>query len=560
MTVRETINTDILIIGAGPAGLATAIHLADLVAEHNRKNSAKINPSIFLIEKGSLLGSHSLSGAVINPAGLQALLPDIKLADMPFETPVKQCETYFFIGQAAIKSPFSPPYMDNKGNYLCALGRLTKWLGGIAEQKGAQIFSGIAGQELLWENGKAVGVRTGDSGVDAQGQQMPNYQPGNDIRAQLIVFAEGPRGHLTKELVNKLGLAKAGNAQAYSLGIKEIWEVPEGQFAVGRAAHMMGWPFALNQFGGGFVYGLSATRVAVGIAVGLDYADPTFDPHNAFQLFKTHPFVRKVLQNGKLVRYGAKTIPEGGIFALPKLFSDNALLAGDAAGFVAMPALKGIHLAIESGMAAAKTALAAIIKNDFSAAQLAPYAEFIKNGPVGRELWPVRNFRQGFKKNLILGMLNFGTLLISGGRGFSPSGRLAMHADKDCCKKLSALGVKTFQNYCKARLVFDRKLTLDKETDVFYSGTKHDEHQPPHLKIPDHDICRDVCIPRYGAPCQYFCPANVYELFDAPDGKKDVRVSFANCVHCKTCDIKDPFANIIWTTPHGGEGPEYGEM
>ena len=352
MFTRDQIQADVLIIGAGPAGLATAIHLADVIAkynqgiEHGRTAGPKLAVSILVIEKGSSVGSHSLSGATMDLRGLKALLPDIPLADIPLEGPVQKDEIYFLFPRHALRLPFVPPFMGNRGKYFISLGKLTRWLAEIAEGKGVQIFSGISGQELIFEEGKVVGVRTGDSGIDEHGVKQPNYQPGAEIRAKLVIFAEGARGHLTKIFIEKFRLDKESNPQVYSSGVKELWEVPEGAFEPGRAVLAMGWPLTFSQFGGGFIYGMNKTQICVGLAVGLDYDDPTLDVHHAFQIFKQHPLVAGILKNGRMVRYGAKAIPEGGIFSLPRLYADQAMIVGDSAGFVAMPALKGIHLGI----------------------------------------------------------------------------------------------------------------------------------------------------------------------------------------------------------------------
>jgi len=555
LKTRETILTDILVVGGGPAGLATAIRLADLCVQESRQ------PSIFLIEKGALIGSHILSGAIVNPRSLRVLLPEVSLTDLPFETPVLKEEVVFFTPSHVFKSPFIPPYMGNRGNYICSLGKLTAWLSKIAEKKGIQIFAGVSGHELLIENNKIVGVRCGDTGVDERGIPQENYEPGADIRAKLVILAEGVHGHLTKSLRERKGLDKDRNAQVYSLGVKELWEVPEGVFDVGRIIHAMGWPLSFSQFGGAFIYGVDKTKIALGLAVGLDYEDPTFDPHHAFQIFKQHPFVAALLKDGKLLRYGAKAIPEGGFFSIPKICYDGALVVGDSAGFLAMPALKGIHLAIESGLWAAEAAFESFKKSDFSEKQLSLYERLFRESESCRELWRVRNFRQGFKDNLFWGMLHFGVQLLTGGWGLSLSGRLKMPADKDRYQKLAQVANSSFQKKFSKRCQFDEKLTFSKTTDIFYSGTKHGEHQPSHLLIPDRKICEEICIPIHGAPCQHFCPAEVYEVItDEKSGKRILQLHPSNCVHCKTCDIKDPFKNINWVTPHGGDGPQYDNM
>lgn len=566
MMKNQTISTDILIIGGGPAGLALAIRYADLIQKHNdavdkgELKAAKLPLKIMLIEKGNAMGNHSLSGAVVKPAAFRELLPDVPEKDMPFETPVTSEDVLFLASQRTFRLPFHPPYMSNHGNYVAILGKVVRWLSEIAEKKGVQVFTGFSGHELIYDNGRVVGVRTGASGIDKHGKPMANYQPSTDVHAKITILAEGTRGHLTKSLVEKFKLAENRNPQIYSLGVKEVWEIPEGNFQVGKVLHTMGYPVEFNQFGGGFIYGLSKTTVVLGLVVGLDYTDPTYDVHHAFQIYKKHPLVLNILKGGRMVRYGAKTIPEGGLLAVPKLYHDNVMIIGDSAGLMAMPSLKGVHLALRSGMLAAQVAFEAVKKNDTSSQELSSYERLFKDSAVYKELYPVRNFRQGFKRNLLWGMLHFGTQLITGGRGFSLSGKLKMDADYKHYRPIAELKGKTFLERKKGELNFDKVLTFDKELDIFYSGTKHDEEQPTHIVVPDLNVCQ-TCIEVYDAPCQRFCPAQVFEISaDAKTGKKDLKLHPSNCVHCKTCDIKDPYENVLWLTPYGGDGPEYENM
>jgi electron-transferring-flavoprotein dehydrogenase len=558
MPKSEIVETDILIVGGGVAGLATAIHLADLAtAAAPKEEGAKLPWNILVLEKGSSIGSHTLSGAVIDPSTLKELLPGVDSKDFPFESPVKKEGVYFLTPELALKAPFTPPFMGNHGNFVVSLGKMTRWLAEIAEKKGVQVYPGFSVSEMLYENGRVIGAKTIDTGVDKHAHPMDNFQAGNETRAKITILAEGPRGSLTKALCRKLELNKDANPQVYSTGVKELWDLPEGTFEAGRIMHTLGYPFKFNHFGGGFVYGLNGRQVVVGIAAGLDYTDPTFDSHAALQVYKKHPFIAKILGKGKLLRYGAKTIPEGGLYSLPKLCHDGVMIVGDSAGFLSMPSLKGVHLAIESGMLAAKSAFSALKENDFSAKKLGLYEKLFKESTAFKTLSHTRNFRAGFGHGMILGAFHFAMQILTGGRGITPSGKMKTHEDAACYKKLTDVK-RTFDKKFAKELVFDKQLTFDKVTDVFFSGSKHDEEQPCHLRVLDLELCRNVCIPKYGGPCQHFCPAEVYEIVTDPKtGKKDLHLHPANCVHCKTCDIKDPFGNIEWAVPYGGDGPEY---
>jgi len=562
---NEIIETDVLIIGAGPAGLSAAIHLADLIrqynefADGNKLQSATLPLNIIVLEKGGAVGNHNLSGAVINPTAFH-VLTGIEDKDIPFESPVLKENIQFLTRHKSLVLPFHPPYMSNKGNFVASIGKIVRWLAGIAEQKGVQVFAGFDGHELIFENDLAVGVRTGATGLDKQGRPKANYQPPTDIRAKIIILAEGARGSLSKQLISKFALSKDRNPQVYSLGIKELWQVPEGAIVPGSITHTLGYPLISSQFGGGFIYGLSNNQVCVGLAVGLDYKDPTFDPHHAFQLYKKHSVVSKILKNGKILRYGARTISEGGLLSIPQLYYDNVLLVGDTAGFLSMPSLKGIHPAVESGMLAAKTAFEAIKNKDTSLKQLSLYGEIFKKSALYKELYALRNFRQSFKRNLFLGVLGFGAQILTRGRGLSLSGKVKMEEDFKSLSPIDILKGKTFLERNKKELIFDGVITFNKETDVFYSGTKHDEDQPSHILVPSAQICQQ-CIKKFDAPCQRFCPGDVFEIITDPvSGKKELILHPTNCLHCKTCDVKDPFENAIWQTPYGGNGPKYENM
>jgi len=547
MSNDNLIETDVLVIGGGPAGLAFAIHYADLAGKNN------LPLKILVLEKAATLGSHTLSGAVMNLKNIGQLLPGVDLNTIPTATQVKEEEILFLTKKKVFALPYHPKVMSNKGNHILSLGAMVRWLGGIAEQKGVEIFAGVAGYELIYENGKLVGVFTGASGLDHEGKPMSNYQPPTEVRAKIIILAEGARGHLTKRLIEKFDLAKDKNPQVYSLGVKELWEVPEALFAQGRIIHTLGFPLGADQFGGGFVYGLNKNQVVIGFCSGLDYSDPTFDPHGALQKYKTHPRIARIIKNGTLIKYGAKNIPEGGLYSLPQLYHDNFMIIGDSAGFVAMPSLKGIHIGIKAAMTAAKAAFEAIKSQDTSKDALSLYEKLFKETPEYRELYASRNFRQCFSSNLYLGFIKFGINQITGGRGLSLNGKSRLEADYQHCRPVSKINR-------LLPVVFDNKLTFDKEADVFYSGTKHDEEQPCHILIPNSDTCLD-CIEKFAAPCQHFCPAKVFELSrDAQTHKSKIVLHPSNCIHCKTCDIKDPFQNVTWVPPYGADGPQYDNM
>jgi electron-transferring-flavoprotein dehydrogenase len=552
MSKIDTVTTDVLIIGGGPSGLATSIHLADIFKKRGR------NERILLIEKGRAIGSHILSGAVIKPSVFKELLPDVDFSEIPFNAKVTKDRTILLSEKRALSLPFHIPYMSNKGNYVASLGQICRYLAQKAEEKGVEIYTGFAVDEILYKDDKVIGAKTKDTGLDHLGHQLENFQPGTRIEAKVTIFAEGTRGSLAKMLIKKFNLEKDRNEQVYSLGCKELWSVPEGNIGAGEIYHTMGYPLDNDEFGGGFIYGLKDNKVAVGLVIGLDYQDPTFDVHDALQIWKTSTFVSRILKGGKLVEYGAKTLPEGGLYAIPKLFVDNALIVGDSAGLVAMPALKGIHLAIRSGMLAAQTTADALSNGDTSEKSMEKYSTLLNSSNIYKEMYAVRNFRQAFAKGLIIGGLQFGTQLITGGAGFF--GRLRSHADSQTTLKLSELKKKPFRERFKGKLEFDKILTFDKSTDVYHSGVYHDEQQVVHLHINDKADFDAVNIEQYGAPEQFFCSSEVYEIHTNKAGKKELRIHAENCMHCKTCDIKSPGKGITWIVPNGGNGPDFQNM
>jgi len=550
---RERLEADVVIVGAGPAGLSCALRLAELIA---RKPAAGLSAeNIYVIEKADELGMHSLSGAVLDPRGLRELVPDFEKQGVPLDTPVTNDAAYFFTERRAIRFPLTPPPLRNHGNYVVSLARLVQWLGQRAEKAGVNVFTGFAGSALLTDNGCVVGIQTDDKGVDKDGRRKENFQPGYELRAKVTVLAEGPRGSLTKELIKKFSLDAGCNPQVYALGVKEVWEVPAGRIEPGTVWHTMGWPLDSSMYGGGWIYGLQGNRTSLGLVSGLHYADPRFDPHVAFQRFKLHPFVRRLLEGGKLVRYGAKTIPEGGYWAIPKTYVSGALLVGDGAGFLNSQRLKGIHMALKTGMLAAETIFEALGAGDTSEKKLKSFSDKVEQSWVKQELWRVRNFHQGFEHGLWRGLFHAALQQVTGGRGLRA--RYANRAGHEHYKKLAELGAAPAN--AAAAFKPDGRLTFDKVTDVYHSGTRHEEHQPAHLLVADTNICATRCVVEYGNPCQYFCPAAVYEI--ASDGdRKRLKLNPSNCVHCKTCDIMDPYEIITWVPPEGGGGPHYEGM
>jgi electron-transferring-flavoprotein dehydrogenase len=556
---RETMEMDVLFVGAGAANLSAAIHLSNLIADHNSKHPDNpLAPQIAILEKGQSVGAHLLSGAVLDPIALKELIPDFKEKDCPIESEVITEKVMFLTEKSKIAFPITPPPLNNHGNYIISLNKFGAWLGKIAEEKGVNIFTGFAGAEMLLEGGKVVGVRTDDKGIDKHGNLKPNFEPGMNIRAKVTVLGEGPRGSLTKQIVSKLNLDKDKNPQSYETGVKEIWEIPAGRIKKGTVYHTMGYPLPPETYGGSWIYAMSETMLSVGFVTALDAASPSNDPHFNLQKFKTHPFVRTLLEGGKMIGYGAKTISGGGYFSMPKLYHDGLLLVGESGGFMNMMRLKGIHLAMKSGMLAAETIFEALLKNDFSQETLKGYHTRFETSWAKKEMYKVRNFRQAFNVGLYWGMARVGLQMILGGKIIKE--RLPLEPDHSHMQRLSSLTRKYVIE--KREFKFDGKLTFDKLTDVYESGTTHEEDQPCHLYIQPHlitDICNTKCTVEYGNPCQHFCPANVYEMevVNELTGAKKLKINASNCVHCKTCDIADPYQVITWKVPEGGGGPVY---
>ena len=530
---RDVMEYDVVAVGAGPAGLSFAIRLKQL------------DPglSVCVIEKSSIIGAHILSGAVIETGPLDALLPGWRDNPPPICVPATEDEFWLLSKGGGRKLPV-PPGMHNQGNVIVSLGAMCAWLAPQAEALGVEIYPGFAAAETLHDaDGTVVGVRIGDMGVAKDGSHKPGYTPGIDIRAKVTVLAEGARGHLTKRLVKRFGLDAASDPQGYSIGIKELWQVPAGRVSPGKIVHSFGWPADTRTYGGSFLYHLDGDRIALGYVSGLDYSDPEYKPWEAFQQWKNHPMIAPLLEGGSILSAGARAIVTGGYQSLPKVEMPGALLIGDTAGLLNVPKIKGTHQAIRSGMLAAEHLVAT---------QLAPagFDARLRASDAMAELRKVRNVKPGFKRGLWFGMLNAAWETITG--GLSPW-TLRNKADWSSLHKLG-------EHESPRRDYVQRALPpRDRLAGVYFAATEHDEDQPVHLRVADTDICATRCVEEYDNPCTRFCPAAVYEMIpepSAPHGKR-LQINAANCVHCKTCDIKDPYEIITWVTPEGGAGPNY---
>ncbi|MGA2079184.1 MAG: electron-transfer flavoprotein:ubiquinone oxidoreductase [Holophaga sp.] len=564
---REELEFDVLFVGAGPSNLAGLWRLLDLIEAHNAKPGTRRleGLTIGLIEKGDEIGDHAFSGAVLDPAALRELCPDYRERGFPSEGEVREEEIWLFTERGGLEAPLPPPFLRNHGFPVVSLSRMVRWMAAEIEQRAVpgvdvMLLPGFAGIRVLWEDGRVAGVQTADRGVNADGTPKSNFEPGNHLKAKVTVFGEGPRGHLARELEQVLHLqAGAVNPQVYETGAKEIWEIPEGRVPDGFVLHSTGWPQADGESGGSFVYKMSGNRLAVGYVVSLDTRDPFADAHLALQKFKTHPRIRPMLEGGKMVQYGGKALAIGGWYSMPRLAFAGGMLVGDAAQMVNAARLKGIHLGMKGGMCAAGTILVALLEEDFGEASLMRYSRDYLASWAGRELRQTRNFHQIIAHGLTLpAAVRLGISLVAG--GWTPGDPLRGEAD-------AARTATTEAHYGKAALKrddldwgvkFDGRYLISKLDDVFASGTMHDEHQPGHLKIVKGD---DVCVSCWntkGSPCTVFCPAQVYEMHPDPEGRvQKVAIAYANCVHCKTCDIKCPEENVIWTPPEGGGGPKY---
>lgn len=566
---------DVVFVGAGPANLAAALHLKKEVAKHDElvekgfKAGRTIGElEIAIVEKGPFVGAHILSGAVMDPRAIRELMPDFLAQGCPVDTVVTEDEAWYMTENRAIVAPITPPPLKNKGKYIISLSKICEWLGQKCEEAGINIFPEFPASEVLYdENGAVIGIRTGDKGIGKDGKPKENFEPGVDLLAKITVLGEGSRGSLAKQLTARLGMNDDSEPQVFSIGVKELWELPEGNFEEGRVVHTLGFPSDVQTYGGGWIYGYKNNVVSIGYVTGLDYKDPLIDPHAEFQKFKTHPKIAAILKGGKMIKYGAKSINTGGYYTMPRLYADGVLLVGDCASFLNGQRIKGIHTAMKSGMLAAETILEAFNAEDFTSRHLRYFEDKVNMSWIFDELHPVRNFHAAFQKGRWKALVNSGLQYVTGGMawGFMPheyhvAGYERMVTLDSDGRNLGDNPVNVHPDRY-AKLKFDKELTFDKITDVFHAAVSHNEDQPSHLHVLDTEICATRCAEEYGNPCQRFCPAAVYEMEHSDKtGRKELKVNFSNCVHCKTCDIADPYQIINWVTPEGGGGPNYNGM
>ncbi|PAU75802.1 electron transfer flavoprotein-ubiquinone oxidoreductase [Halomonas salipaludis] len=544
-TEREAMEFDVIIVGAGPAGLSAAIRLRQLA------NEAEHELSVCVIEKGSEVGAHILSGAVMDPCALSELISDWKAQGAPLNTPVTRDEFLFLTESKAIKLP-APPQMHNEGNYIISLGNLCRWLAEQAEAVGVEIFAGFAGAQVLYhEDGSVKGVATGDMGIAKDGSPGHNYEPGVELHARVTLFGEGCRGSLSKEVMESFKLREGADPQTYGIGIKELWEVDAAKHKPGKVIHSLGWPLEHSIYGGAFLYHLENNQVAVGFVVGLDYQNPWLSPFEEMQRFKLHPAIRPLFEGGRRVSYGARALSEGGIQSLPKLAFPGGALIGDSAGFLNVPRIKGSHCAIKSGMLAAEAAFEQF-RSQSEGAITPDYTEALKASWLWKELHQARNLRPAFARWGLVGGVAYSALDTYLFRGKAP---WTFHHHDDHTQLKSAADCPKI-DYPKP----DGKITFDRLSSVFLSAANHEESQPAHLRLKDESVPVAHNLKLYQAPEQRYCPAGVYEIVATEQDEPRLQINAQNCVHCKTCDIKDPTQNINWVVPEGGGGPNYPNM
>jgi electron-transferring-flavoprotein dehydrogenase len=548
---REAMAFDVLFVGGGPANLAGAIRLMQLAKEKG------VELEVALIEKGAEIGSHSISGAVLNPRALEELLPDHQAQGCPIENVVRGDAFWLLTNQKAITLPMTPKQMHNTGNYIVSLSRFTRWLGEFAEAEGVNIFPGFAGVEvLLGEDEKTIiGVRTDDKGLDHDGNPKNTFEPGIDLMAKVTVFGEGARGSLMRQIETKLDITAGKMPQVYETGVKEVIQLPEENYFTSNPAndiHTLGYPLGTGVPGGGFIYQMADNKISIGYLVALCYEDPQLHPYEAFIQFKRHPVIAEIIKGGKVVEQGARTVTTGGYYTMPTLAVDGAVFTGGAAGFQNTPALKGIHLGMKSGMLAAEAIVEALISDNTDAASLGLYQALFEDSWAKKEIFEGRNFAQALAMKGPMKWIHLGAQYITGGRGLVDP--LPLRADHETLKPLKNGAAPPIDPPDPA--AYDGELIVDRLTGVYLARTNHREDEPCHLVIQDPAICVEKCYPTFGCPCTHFCPAKVYEL-DIEGERPRLKVNAANCLHCKTCDIKDPYENILWQCPEGGEGPGY---
>lgn len=555
---REQMEVDFLIVGGGAAGLSAAIRCAQSALKIGLQD-----PMIVVIEKGMEIGAHSFSGAVMDPGPLQELFPDFKERGCPIDAICDHDEVRFLTESFAFKLPLTPPPFQNEGNFILSLSKLNRWLAEQAEALGINVFAGFTAVEVLYDNQRVVGVRTGDKGLDKSGQPKANFEPGMILKSKVTLFADGTRGPIFKRVAEHLDLRKGSQPEVFEEGVKEIVQMPAGTVKPGQVIHTAGYPLQ-ESVGGGFIYTIPGDKIIIGLVAFLDTRDPYLDPHRELQKMKAHPWIQKMLEGGKVVAYGGKTLPAGGWYAMPQLYGEGWMVAGDSASMVDVQKLKGIHLAMRAGMLAGETAAEALLAGKTDAEYLAVYKTKIDSSQVKKQLYKVRNFHQALSNGLFSSLPLVALQEITGGRGLVDP--MPLHFDAKMTEPaLDVWGPDAELAPQNQRPKPDGELFFDKLTSVYMTGTMHDEDSPNHLHLQNPNICRDVCAPKYNSPCNHFCPANVYEMVPAKDpqqaanGKKDLLINYTNCIHCQTCDIKCPFNNIDWNLPEAGGGPQYRE-
>ncbi|MDI6688749.1 MAG: electron transfer flavoprotein-ubiquinone oxidoreductase [Desulfobacterales bacterium] len=551
---HEKIDFDILFVGGGPASLAGAIRLMQLAKQK------EINLDVAIIEKGAEIGSHALSGAVLNPVALKELIPDFLERGCPVEKTVREDEFYFLTKNRYYRLPYTPRYMQNKGFYIISLSRFTRWLAEIAEELGINIFPGFAGKEVLYspDNKSIIGIRTGDKGLDKAGKPKGNFEPGIDIMAKITVFGEGSKGSLMQNVAKKFDIFSGKMPQAFETGIKEVIQLPENNYfktSKGNDIHTFGYPLGINTPGGGFIYEMGDNKASLGFIAGLSYQEPMLDLYEEFIKFKRHPLISKIIQNGKVIEQGARTVSTGGYYTIPRLAVNGGMFIGGSASMQNIPGLKGVHVSMKSGMLAAEAIIKANEKNSFTQETLDNYHELFEISWLKEEIYEGRNFSQAMSKKGLVKFIHLGAQYFTKGRGICD--KMPLEEDYKTLLRVKA-DIKDFKKIDSDKKFFDGVLYVDKLTGIYLSKTMHREDQPCHIIIHDKNLCMNECYITYQCPCIRFCPGNVYEIeTDESSSQRRLKLNPSNCLHCKTCEIKDPYKNITWTCPEGGEGPGY---